>query len=87
MLSACLRGCCAPAVFHLELPSSASHYAHRAGRTGRMGAPGTVLSLVPASDVWVVRKLGDKLGVAVQVRHPPHAASPGCGVLGVISCV
>lgn len=28
------------AVFHLELPSSASHYAHRAGRTGRMGAPG-----------------------------------------------
>lgn len=28
------------AVFHAELPSSASHYAHRAGRTGRMGAPG-----------------------------------------------
>lgn len=28
------------AVFNLELPSSASHCAHRAGHTGRMGAPG-----------------------------------------------
>ncbi|MEW5310588.1 MAG: hypothetical protein WDW38_002374 [Sanguina aurantia] len=27
------------AVFHLELPSNAAHYAHRAGRTGRMGSP------------------------------------------------
>ncbi|KAG2496357.1 hypothetical protein HYH03_005587 [Edaphochlamys debaryana] len=26
------------AVFHLELPSSAAHYAHRAGRTGRLSA-------------------------------------------------
>lgn len=25
------------AVFNLELPSDASHYAHRAGRTGRIG--------------------------------------------------
>ncbi len=33
------------AVFHLELPSDAAHYAHRAGRTGRAGRSGIVVSL------------------------------------------
>jgi hypothetical protein len=33
-----------------------------------MGAPGTVVSLVPQSEAWVVHKLADKLGVAMQVR-------------------
>ncbi len=65
--------CVSCAVVNLELPSSASHYAHRAGRTGRMGAPGTVISLAEPRDVWVVRdKLADKLGVEIKVRMHTH---------------
>ena len=57
------------AVFNAELPSSAAHYAHRAGRTGRMGAPGTVVSLVTRSEVFVIEKLSRRLGVQIEVRR------------------
>jgi superfamily II DNA/RNA helicase len=56
------------AVFNLELPSSAAHYAHRAGRTGRMGAPGLVISLVAPGERFVIERLSKKLGVPVMVR-------------------
>ncbi len=56
-------------MFHLELPSSAAHYAHRAGRTGRMGAPGVCISLAAPGEVWVVRKLAERLNVEIEV--PP----------------
>ncbi|KAK9790326.1 hypothetical protein WJX73_007490 [Symbiochloris irregularis] len=39
------------AVFNLELPSDAAHYAHRAGRTGRLGRPGTVVSFAEPHEV------------------------------------
>jgi superfamily II DNA/RNA helicase len=55
-------------VFNLELPSSASHYAHRAGRTGRMGAPGLVITLVAPGERFVVERLSKKLGVPIMVR-------------------
>ncbi len=45
------------AVFNLELPSDAAHYAHRAGRTGRMGRAGVVVSIVEPSQTHVVHKL------------------------------
>lgn len=61
------------AVFNMELPSSASHYAHRAGRTGRMDAPGTVVSIVDVKDVFVVEKL-HKVGILTQLL------CVGCGV-------
>jgi superfamily II DNA/RNA helicase len=62
--------CCVQvdAVFNLELPSSAAHYAHRAGRTGRMGAPGLVISLVAPGERFVVERLSKKLGVPIMVR-------------------
>ncbi|KAL6756610.1 hypothetical protein V8C86DRAFT_2436117 [Haematococcus lacustris] len=59
-------------VFHLELPSSASHYAHRAGRTGRMGAAGAVVSLVEPGEVWVVHKLAHALGAEFQEIHTAY---------------
>lgn len=55
-------------VVNLELPSDATHYAHRAGRTGRMGREGWVLSLVESQEQFVIEKLRKKLGVDIQVR-------------------
>lgn len=57
------------AVFNLELPSSAAHYAHRAGRTGRMGAPGLVISLVAPGERFVVERLSKKLGAPIMVSQ------------------
>lgn len=45
------------AVFNLELPSDAAHYAHRAGRTGRMGREGIVVSICEPNETRVVKKL------------------------------
>ncbi|KAG1656109.1 hypothetical protein FOA52_010291 [Chlamydomonas sp. UWO 241] len=60
------------AVFNAELPSSASHYAHRAGRTGRMDAPGTVISIVTRAEMFVVEKLSKRLGVPIIEAHISH---------------
>lgn len=54
------------AVFNLELPSDAAHYAHRAGRTARAGRGGTVVSLVSGGEQYVVEKLGRRLGVEIK---------------------
>ena len=62
-----VSGC--DAVFNSELPSSASHYAHRAGRTGRMDAPGVVVSIVTGSEAFVIDKLSKRLGVEIQEAH------------------
>lgn len=62
-----ISGC--DAVFNSELPSSASHYAHRAGRTGRMDAPGAVVSIVTGSEAFVIDKLSKRLGVEIQEAH------------------
>lgn len=55
------------AVFNLELPSNAAHYAHRAGRTGRMGAPGVVVSIAAPSERFVIDRLAQRLGVPILV--------------------
>ena len=51
------------AVFNLELPTDAAHYAHRAGRTGRAGKEGLVVTVASAGETFVVEKLGRRLGV------------------------
>jgi len=61
------RGIDAPLLTHvinMDLPTDASHYAHRAGRCGRGGRPGVVLNLTgDAKERHVPRKLTDALGV------------------------
>jgi superfamily II DNA/RNA helicase len=72
------------AVFNLELPSDAAHYAHRAGRTGRAGRAGTVVSVVTGGERFVVEKLGRRLGVAIaevelaggEVSERPEGSPP-----------
>jgi superfamily II DNA/RNA helicase len=51
------------AVFNLELPTDAAHYAHRAGRTGRAGKEGIVVTVASGGETFVVEKLGRRLGV------------------------
>jgi superfamily II DNA/RNA helicase len=51
------------AVFNLELPTDAAHYAHRAGRTGRAGKEGIVVTVASGGETFVVEKLGKRLGV------------------------
>ena len=70
------RGLDAPLLTHvinLDLPTDASHYAHRAGRCGRGGRPGVVINLTTGpQERGVPRKLADQLGVTmhtVQVRN------------------
>lgn len=53
------------AVFNLELPSDAAHYAHRAGRTGRAGRRGTVVTIATAKDDFVVQRFGNRLKIEI----------------------
>jgi len=61
------RGLDAPLLTHVinvDLPTDASHYAHRAGRCGRGGRPGVVLNLTANSqERKVPKKFTDALGV------------------------
>ena len=61
------RGLDAPLLTHVinvDLPTDASHYAHRAGRCGRGGRPGVVLNLtVDPKERKVPHKLTQQLGV------------------------
>ena len=51
------------AVFNLELPTDAAHYAHRAGRTGRAGREGIVVTVASHGETFVVEKLARRLGL------------------------
>lgn len=63
------RGLDAPLLTHvinLDLPTDASHYAHRAGRCGRGGRPGVVINLTTTPrERNVPQKFADKLGVSM----------------------
>jgi superfamily II DNA/RNA helicase len=54
------------AVFNLELPSDAAHYAHRAGRTGRAGRSGTVVTIASAKEDFVVQRFSDRLNIQIR---------------------
>ena len=63
------RGLDAPYLTHvinLDLPTDASHYAHRAGRVGRGGRPGVAVSVTcNARERGVPRRFAEELGIAM----------------------
>ena len=63
------RGIDAPYLTHvinLDLPTDASHYAHRAGRCGRGGRPGVAVSITcDVRERGVPRRFGEELGIDV----------------------
>jgi Lhr-like helicase len=63
------RGIDAPYLTHcinLDLPTDASHYAHRAGRCGRGGRPGVSISITcTAQEKGVPRRFADELGITM----------------------
>ena len=63
------RGIDAPYLTHvinLDLPTDASHYAHRAGRTGRGGRPGVSVSITcDGREKGVPRRLAEELGITM----------------------
>lgn len=76
------RGLDAPLLTHvvnLDLPTDASHYAHRAGRCGRGGRPGVVINLTTSpQERNVPQKFADKLGIEI------FAVEPRNGKLGIV---
>lgn len=68
------RGLDAPLLTHvinLDLPTDASHYAHRAGRCGRGGRPGVVVNITTEPKQRnVPKKFADKLGVDMFAVEP-----------------
>ncbi|GKY98618.1 hypothetical protein MPSEU_000818500 [Mayamaea pseudoterrestris] len=71
------RGLDAPLLTHVlnyDLPTDASHYAHRAGRCGRGGRPGVVINMTTGlKERNVPRRLADELGV--EMHHVEIASS------------
>lgn len=63
------RGIDAPYLTHvinLDLPTDASHYAHRAGRCGRGGRPGVAVSITcDVRERGVPRRFAEELGVVM----------------------
>lgn len=61
------RGLDAPLLTHvinMDLPTDASHYAHRAGRCGRGGRPGVVINITTGPrERKVPQRLADSLGI------------------------
>ncbi|KDD75285.1 hypothetical protein H632_c765p0 [Helicosporidium sp. ATCC 50920] len=62
-----VSGC--DAVVNADLPANATAYAHRGGRTGRFGAPGTVVTLVPAGAERHLERLGRGLGLRIPLKE------------------
>jgi superfamily II DNA/RNA helicase len=76
------RGLDAPLLTHvinLELPTDASHYAHRAGRCGRGGRPGVVINFTTnAQERNVPHRFAEDLGIVM------HTVEPRNGKLNII---
>jgi ATP-dependent RNA helicase DeaD len=68
------RGIDAPFLTHvinLDLPTDASHYAHRAGRCGRGGRPGVVVNIaVGAREKNVPMKFAKALDIDMYLTEP-----------------
>jgi superfamily II DNA/RNA helicase len=68
------RGLDAPYLTHvinLDLPTDASHYAHRSGRCGRGGRPGVVINVTcDPKERRVPHRFADTLGVTMHVADP-----------------
>lgn len=76
------RGLDAPLLTHvinLDLPTDASHYAHRAGRCGRGGRPGVVINITTnRKERNVPQKFADRLGITM------HTAEARSGRLHIV---
>ena len=68
------RGLDAPLLTHvinLDLPTDASHYAHRSGRCGRGGRPGVVINITTSNvERNVPKRFTDTLGVELFTVEP-----------------
>jgi superfamily II DNA/RNA helicase len=68
------RGLDAPLLTHvinLDLPTDASHYAHRAGRCGRGGRPGVVINMTTSpKERNVPKRFGESLGIDMHTVEP-----------------
>jgi superfamily II DNA/RNA helicase len=68
------RGLDAPLLTHvinMDLPTDASHYAHRAGRCGRGGRPGVVINMTTnPQERKVPRKFADSLSIEMWSVEP-----------------
>jgi ATP-dependent RNA helicase DeaD len=68
------RGLDAPLLTHvinMDLPTDASHYAHRAGRCGRGGRPGVVINLTTSpKERNVPKRFANQLGVDLYTVEP-----------------
>lgn len=53
-------------VVNLDVPTISKAYLHRAGRTGRAGAKGLAVSLVTDSEMRVVRRYEQELGIVMR---------------------
>lgn len=76
------RGLDAPLLTHvinLDLPTDASHYAHRAGRCGRGGRPGVVINITTSpKEQKVPQRFAEALGVDM------HPIEPRSGKLNML---
>ena len=50
-------------VINFDLPLESDTYVHRGGRAGRLGQKGYVLSLITTEQEFVLKRLGNKLGL------------------------
>ena len=70
------RGIDAPYLTHvinLDLPTDASHYAHRAGRCGRGGRPGVVVNFTTSpKERKVPQRFAKSLGVELHTVDPQN---------------
>ena len=53
-------------VFNLDVPTMSKAYLHRVGRTARAGAKGTAVSLVTETEVRLIRRYEQELGISLQ---------------------
>lgn len=76
------RGLDAPLLTHvinMDLPTDASHYAHRAGRCGRGGRPGVVINMTTnPQERRVPQKFADSLSIQM------HSVEPRNGKLSMV---
>jgi superfamily II DNA/RNA helicase len=68
------RGLDAPLLTHvinMDLPTDASHYAHRAGRCGRGGRPGVVINMTTGpKERKVPQRFSEQLGIDMHTVEP-----------------
>ncbi len=66
-------------VYILGAPPSAEDYLHAAGRCGRMGRPGFVTTLCPPDQMFVMRRVGNALGIDFDDATPAGAPDRPAG--------